>query len=81
MDSGRAGWYSCDRIDNRGKPGARTIVADLQCLSVGDFIPMIEGMDAGCWVKDMIRKQLRGINRFYYRGIPHECQTGLLESN
>lgn len=53
MGSGRAGWYSYDRIDNGGKPSARTIVEDLQDLSAGDFIPMITGTDVGCWVKEL----------------------------
>jgi hypothetical protein len=53
LGSGRAGWYSYDRIDNGGKPSARTIVADLQGLSAGDFIPMIAGTDVGCWVKEI----------------------------
>lgn len=53
LGSGRAGWYSYDHIDNKGKPSARSIVRDLQDLSVGDFIPLIEGTDVGCWVKEM----------------------------
>lgn len=53
MGSGRAGWYTYDRIDNKGKPSARTIVPELQALTVGDFIPMIEGTDVGCWVKEI----------------------------
>ena len=53
LGSGRAGWYSFDHIDNKGKPSARSIVRDLQDLSVGDFIPLIEGTDVGCWVKEM----------------------------
>jgi hypothetical protein len=35
----RGGWYSYDRIDNAGRPSARTIVPGLQQLAVGDVLP------------------------------------------
>jgi hypothetical protein len=35
----RGGWYSYDRIDNAGRPSARTIVPELQHLEVGDVLP------------------------------------------
>jgi hypothetical protein len=37
---GRAGFYSNDLLDNLGRPSARTIVAGLQHLEVGDWVPM-----------------------------------------
>jgi len=37
---GRAGFYSNDLLDNLGHPSATTIVADLQHLEIGQWIPM-----------------------------------------
>ena len=37
---GRAGFYSNDLLDNLARPSATTIVADLQCLEVGQWVPM-----------------------------------------
>lgn len=37
---GRAGFYSHDLLDNLARPSATTIVADLQHLEVGQWIPM-----------------------------------------
>ena len=37
---GRGGFYSNDLLDNLGRPSAATIVADLQHLEVGQWIPM-----------------------------------------
>ncbi|MDQ1439752.1 MAG: hypothetical protein QOK43_3381 [Acidimicrobiaceae bacterium] len=36
----RAGWYSNDLLDNLGHPSATTIVADLQHLEIGQWVPM-----------------------------------------
>ncbi len=36
----RAGWYSNDVLDNLGHPSARELVADLQHLEVGQWVPM-----------------------------------------
>jgi hypothetical protein len=36
----RAGWYSNDLMDNLGRPSAREIVADLQHLETGQWVPM-----------------------------------------
>jgi len=36
----RAGWYSNDLLDNLGRPSATTIVANLQHLEVGQWVPM-----------------------------------------
>src|SRR6478752_499569 len=44
MGFGRAGWYSYDRFDMRGK-SLETIDPKLQALAVGDLMPM--GPDAG----------------------------------
>ena len=39
MGSTRAGWYSYDGLDNRGRPSAERIVPELQDVEVGDVIP------------------------------------------
>jgi hypothetical protein len=36
----RAGWYSNDLLDNLGHPSATTIVAELQHLEIGQWVPM-----------------------------------------
>lgn len=43
LGSGRAGWYSYDRIDNGGKLSATQILPELQNLAVGDIIPAVPG--------------------------------------
>jgi hypothetical protein len=35
MGGDRGGWYSCDRLDNDGKPSARRVVAEWQELAEG----------------------------------------------
>jgi hypothetical protein len=49
IGSGRAGWYTYDRLDNAGVPSAIEIVPDFQHLQVGDVV--------------MQRKLLRGIKQ------------------
>ena len=39
MGGGRAGWYSYDRIDNAGRPSARSILPEHQQLAPGDLVP------------------------------------------
>lgn len=39
----RAGWYSYDRLDNRGVPSARRIIPELQQVAVGDLFPALPG--------------------------------------
>ena len=41
LGSGRAGWYSYDRIDNGGTPSVKQIVPELQNIAVGDLIPAV----------------------------------------
>ncbi|HEY6063679.1 MAG TPA: hypothetical protein VIV35_08730 [Chitinophagaceae bacterium] len=41
LGSGRAGWYSYDRIDNGGKPSAKQIIPELQNIKVGDIMPAV----------------------------------------
>ena len=53
IGSGRAGWYSYDRLDNAGMPSATEIIAELQQLQVGDLIPMVAGKDIGVRVKEL----------------------------
>lgn len=52
IGSGRAGWYSYDRIDNGGVPSSAVIVPELQHLAVGDLVPMVPGKNVGVWVKE-----------------------------
>jgi hypothetical protein len=37
---GRAGWYSYDWLDNRGRHSAEKIIPEFQHLEVGDWVPM-----------------------------------------
>ncbi len=53
IGSGRAGWYTYDRIDNGGVPSSVAIVPELQHLAVGDLVPMVPGKDVGIWVKEL----------------------------
>jgi hypothetical protein len=53
ISSGRAGWYTYDRIDNAGMPSATEIIPELQQLQVGDLIPMVSGKDIGVRVKEL----------------------------
>ena len=53
IGSGRAGWYTYDRLDNAGVPSATEIIPALQQLQVGDLIPMVAGKDIGVWVKEL----------------------------
>lgn len=43
MGSGRAGWYSYDRIDNGGHPSAESILTEYQQIAPGDVLPAIPG--------------------------------------
>jgi hypothetical protein len=53
IGSGRAGWYSYDRLDNAGIPSATEIIPALQQLKAGDLVPMVAGKDIGLWVKEL----------------------------
>jgi hypothetical protein len=53
IGSGRAGWYSYDRVDNAGRPSATAIIPELQHLQVGGLVPMVAGKDVGVWVKEL----------------------------
>jgi hypothetical protein len=53
IGSGRAGWYSYDRLDNGGAPSATSVLPEFQSLAVGDLVPMIPGSDVGVWVKEL----------------------------
>jgi hypothetical protein len=55
IGSGRAGWYTYDRLDNAGVPSASEIVPELQQLQEGDLIPMVAGKDIGLRVKELER--------------------------
>lgn len=37
---GRAGWYSYDRLDNKGMPSASEIIPEFQRMEVGDVVAM-----------------------------------------
>ena len=53
IGSGRAGWYTYDRLDNAGVPSATEIIPELQQLQVGDLVPMVVGKDIGLRVKEL----------------------------
>jgi hypothetical protein len=53
IGSGRAGWYSYDRLDNAGRPSAIEVIPALQQLKSGDLVPMVAGQDIGVWVKEL----------------------------
>jgi hypothetical protein len=40
MGYGRAGWYSYDHLDNRGRPSAEVIRPELQDVAIGEVISM-----------------------------------------
>ncbi len=42
IGTGRAGWYSYDRLDNKGRPSARAIIPAYQQMDVGDVVAMGE---------------------------------------
>jgi hypothetical protein len=50
----RAGWYSYDWLDNRGKPSAEVILPELQHTRPGDLIPMSPDSKQGPYVKDFV---------------------------
>ncbi|MGE5457457.1 MAG: hypothetical protein ACM3RX_03805 [Methanococcaceae archaeon] len=41
LGSGRAGWYSYDKIDNGGVPSACKLIPELQHIEVGDVMPAV----------------------------------------
>ena len=45
IGTGRAGWYSYDRLDNKGRPSAREIISAYQPMEVGDVVAMSESKD------------------------------------
>lgn len=54
LGSGRAGWYSYDRIDNGGKPSAKEIIPELQFIAVGDIMPAIPGTKDAFIIKQIL---------------------------
>lgn len=42
IGSGKAGWYSYDRLDNKGRPSARTLIPAFQHMQVGEVVAMNE---------------------------------------
>jgi hypothetical protein len=42
IGTGRAGWYSYDRLDNKGRPSAREIIPEFQHMQIGDVVAMSE---------------------------------------
>jgi hypothetical protein len=53
IGSGRAGWYSYDRVANAARPSATEIIPALPQLTVGDLVPMVAGKEIGVWVKEL----------------------------
>jgi hypothetical protein len=52
IGSGRAGWYSIDRIDNGGVPSATVILPEFQRIEEGYFIPFTPDQKNGMWVRE-----------------------------
>jgi hypothetical protein len=52
IGSGRAGFYSIDRIDNANVPSSKSIVPKYQKIEKDDFIPFTPDKKNGMWVKD-----------------------------
>jgi hypothetical protein len=50
MGAGRAGWYSYDFLDNRGRRSAARIVPEFQSVSVGTLFPALPGATDGFFV-------------------------------
>ena len=53
IGSGRAGWYSYDRLDNGGVGSADRVLPEFQSLAVDDLVPMVPGTEIGVWVKEI----------------------------
>jgi hypothetical protein len=53
IGSGRAGWYSYDRVDNGGVDSADRLLPEFQSLAVDDLVPMVPGTEVGVWVKEI----------------------------
>jgi hypothetical protein len=53
IGSGRAGWYSYDRLDNGGVPSASDILPEYQSIAVDQLVPMVPGDEIGVWVKEI----------------------------
>jgi hypothetical protein len=47
----RGGWYTYDRIDNGGVPGADRLVSELQHDKAADLIHFVPGANLGMWVE------------------------------
>lgn len=63
VGAGRGGWYSDDLLDNLARPSATEVLADLQHVKVGEWVPMspwgtptertafrVEAFDAPHWL-------------------------------
>jgi hypothetical protein len=53
LGSGRAGWYSYDRVDNGGMPNAKRIIPKLQLVAVSDLIPALLGTKDAFFVREV----------------------------
>ena len=53
IGSGRAGWYSYDRLDNGGVPSASDILPEYQSIAVDQLVPMVPGDEIGVWIKEI----------------------------
>ena len=64
MGAGRAGWYSCDLVDNGGRRSAERILPELQSIAVGTLFPAVPGAHEA----DAISQE---IFMFVFRFLPH----------
>ncbi|GMR23019.1 MAG: hypothetical protein BMS9Abin37_1411 [Acidobacteriota bacterium] len=72
MGCGRAGWYSYDRLDNKGIPSATSIRPELQDLRVSDILPFRPGSSEGFEVLRMDAPRLLVLGAY--------CRLPTLES-
>lgn len=55
LGSGRAGWYSYDKIDNGGVPSARKIISELQHIKAGDVMPAVPHTKDSFLVREVVQ--------------------------
>jgi hypothetical protein len=54
LGSGRAGWYSYDKIDNGGVPSATKIINEFQHINVGDILPAVPNTKDAFIVQEVV---------------------------
>ena len=75
----RAGWYSYDRLDNRGHRSATQIVPDLQHPAVGTIFPALPGLTEGFTLLTIEPDRLLTLGWLASDGTPEVTWTLVLE--